>query len=248
MKTIHLLAGALLLQPLAVLAQSIDVNGGDVRIVTDGAQITTSGNDAVIKTPNTRIKAKGNDASIHTDGARVKAQGDAVSIRADDAAAQRAAARSRVGSTSSTVVSGGVVNHASGAGAVSEQTINGHTTISRDETVVTRNGQTTVHTETRTRGPASVSYVNEELEGANFSGRQLASVAFTNATLIGADFSNADLRNANFANADLSRAQLSGANMSGADITNADFGNASLDGATWVDGRVCGPGSRGSCQ
>ncbi len=104
----------------------------------------------------------------------------------------------------------------------------------------------TVSTQSTTGGGGS--YVNGDLDGSHFAGKQLAGTAFTNASLIDADFRNADLQNADFTNADLTRARLQGADLRHATITNTDFSDATLDGAQWVDGRTCGPGSIGSCR
>lgn len=93
-----------------------------------------------------------------------------------------------------------------------------------------------------------VGYVNGDLDGNNFSGRNLTGVAFVNASLTGAQFVNAILIAADFTNADLTDADLRGANLRNAEIHNAVYDDAKLDGATWVDGRKCGKGSIGVCR
>ena len=145
-----------------------------------------------------------------------------------------------------TEIDGSVVNRAVGPGASSEQTIG-------DETRVDRNVEqhsTTTQTQAThaTARDGRLSYVNAQLDAANFSGKQMPGVAFTNASLVAADFRHADLQGADFTNADLRRALLQGANLQHADVTNAELGDAQLDGARWIDGRTCGPGSRGSCR
>ncbi|MDF1523792.1 MAG: pentapeptide repeat-containing protein, partial [Trueperaceae bacterium] len=66
----------------------------------------------------------------------------------------------------------------------------------------------------------------------------------------GADFSGADLRGAHLAGADLRGADLRGANLEGAfapgDAVKLD--DALLGGAVWIDGRVCGAESVGTCD
>ena len=62
------------------------------------------------------------------------------------------------------------------------------------------------------------------------------------ASLVGANLARADLAYADLRGADLSYSDLSGAVIGGALLTAAR-----LDHAVWVDGRVCRPGSRGSC-
>ena len=98
------------------------------------------------------------------------------------------------------------------------------------------------------RPSPSVGYVNGDLDGSNFSGRNLTGVAFVNASLNGAQFVNAILIAADFTNADLTDADLRGANLRNAEIHNAVYDDAKLDGATWVDGRKCGKGSIGACR
>jgi hypothetical protein len=68
---------------------------------------------------------------------------------------------------------------------------------------------------------------------------------------------NADLRDANLRYADLSNADLTGADLSNADLRNSNLHNATLtqatltsarfDGAQWLDGRICGENSLGTC-
>ena len=68
-------------------------------------------------------------------------------------------------------------------------------------------------------------------------------VNFTKANLTGASFMGADLSGAIFSQADLSYANFRDAN-----ITSTDFSQARLDNAIWIDGRICGTNSIGSCN
>ena len=98
---------------------------------------------------------------------------------------------------------------------------------------------------------------------ANLSGVNLASASVTDVFLARADLHGASLANADFSRSVLTRANLRGANLAGAlfvnadltaaDLTGADvvsvnWTGAKLSGATWTDGRICAPGSSGSCQ
>ena len=91
------------------------------------------------------------------------------------------------------------------------------------------------------------------LLGANLSDADMAYVEISESDLsyanlervrlIGADLKQTDLRYANLKDADLSYADLSGAMLAGASLTNTRF-----DNVIWIDGRVCGKGSIGSCN
>ncbi|WP_407637380.1 hypothetical protein [Desulfonatronum thiodismutans] len=41
---------------------------------------------------------------------------------------------------------------------------------------------------------------------------------------------------------------MSKADLRGAEIDDAEWNGATLDGAVWIDGRVCGTGSRSGCR
>lgn len=87
----------------------------------------------------------------------------------------------------------------------------------------------------------------------DLSGAVLPGAVLPEANLSGANLSGADLWVANLSGADLTGANLTGANLDGADLTDAtldeaDLSNATLGGTTWVDGRVCAPGSVGTCD
>jgi len=58
----------------------------------------------------------------------------------------------------------------------------------------------------------------------------------------------ADLRDANLSGANLSGANLSYANLSGARLNGAQLQGVILNGTTWINGKVCGADSVGSCQ
>jgi hypothetical protein len=84
------------------------------------------------------------------------------------------------------------------------------------------------------------------------AGADLAYADLAGARLTGADLSRASLVGANLSLVDLTGADLSGSDLSYADLTRARLDGARLEGATlsravWVDGRVCAPGSVGSC-
>ena len=82
------------------------------------------------------------------------------------------------------------------------------------------------------------------LTGANLSGANLTGANLTSATLASAIMSRANLTRAALAGANASGANLRGANLTRADLTGTDLTGADLTGATWVDGSVCGGGSR----
>ena len=104
--------------------------------------------------------------------------------------------------------------------------------------------------------------------GAKARNARLDSVRLDGAQLKGADLAYASLKRANLRNAELADANLTGADMTGADLAGADLSGADLryavlartnltgvrfnatqlDKATWVDGRVCVPGSTDVCR
>ncbi|MEC5031467.1 MAG: pentapeptide repeat-containing protein [Oscillatoria sp. PMC 1051.18] len=81
-------------------------------------------------------------------------------------------------------------------------------------------------------------YVNQDLSGSDFSGKNLIEGQFTQVKLVGADFSNADLRGAVFNTCILHNANFNGANFGngigylvefdGADLRNSIFTEAIL--------------------
>lgn len=78
------------------------------------------------------------------------------------------------------------------------------------------------------------------LASANFDGVNLANTDFSNADLTGADFSNANLSNAKVFNAKLTKASFHGAILSGVsflnqDLTGADFSNTNLSNVKLQD-------------
>ncbi|MBI2236053.1 MAG: pentapeptide repeat-containing protein [Magnetospirillum sp.] len=98
-----------------------------------------------------------------------------------------------------------------------------------------------------------------DFEGVNFeqSHMQLTSMIggnFKNANFKGSHMHAIKAQGANFENANFDDCNLTSANLVGANLKGAKFGgrvlwlNAKLDGATWVDGRVCQPGSKGECK
>ena len=79
---------------------------------------------------------------------------------------------------------------------------------------------------------------NMVLTGANLKGANL-----TGANLAYANLSNANLRKANLTNANMVYTNLTGTHMSRVNPTNTNF-----TGATWIDGKMCMPGSIGQCN
>lgn len=78
---------------------------------------------------------------------------------------------------------------------------------------------------------------NENLDGVDLTGRDLASVYLKNKSMVDAVLVDATLANANLSEVDLSNADLTGADLSGADLSvatlsNAEGGGATFDGAT----------------
>lgn len=107
------------------------------------------------------------------------------------------------------------------------------------------------------------------LEGALFDGAilwhaqlafaRLKNAIFTNANLEGANFQGSDLRNAqlnrtgnmppnNLRWASFKNADMREANLRGSVLFETNFEGANLSGATWIDGRICAPGSIGMCR
>lgn len=82
----------------------------------------------------------------------------------------------------------------------------------------------------------------------NWEGCDKTRANLSNTLLRNANLRGADLRRARLDHADLSRADLTGANLAGASLSGTDMRAARLEGATWYDGRVCGPGSVGTCK
>ncbi|TPW14069.1 MAG: pentapeptide repeat-containing protein [Halothiobacillaceae bacterium] len=64
----------------------------------------------------------------------------------------------------------------------------------------------------------------------------------SHATLLGAGLQRSNLTEVNF-----SGANLAYANLTGAIIKGAQFQQANLDKTIWIDGRICGEGSKGEC-
>ena len=91
----------------------------------------------------------------------------------------------------------------------------------------------------------------------NLSGADLTGVNLAYADLAKADLSKANLSGVQLGQAKLAGANLTGANLSGARLIDAWLYKATLDGvdlsgadlsdALWVDGKKCGPDSRGEC-
>lgn len=107
-----------------------------------------------------------------------------------------------------------------------------------------------------TRLPA-LSARNATLAGANLAGAALPEADLAYADLTAADLTLADLANSRLVGATLRMAGLRHARLAGADLRFADLSGASLAGADlrgarlasaiWVDGRVCGRRSIGTC-
>lgn len=103
---------------------------------------------------------------------------------------------------------------------------------------------------------------NAELTWANLSGANLRDADLSGARLNGAELHGAELSGAKLAGARIGGASFRGATLDAADLRGADAGDfefegittpttfeaASLAGATWLDGRVCRPGSVGRCR
>lgn len=76
------------------------------------------------------------------------------------------------------------------------------------------------------------------LEGANLMGANLEGVNLEHATLDDAGLEKANLKNAVIKNASMDHAAIDDAIM-----TNTNF-----EGTVWIDGRICKPGSVGTCK
>ncbi|MCB0346609.1 MAG: pentapeptide repeat-containing protein [Bdellovibrionales bacterium] len=72
------------------------------------------------------------------------------------------------------------------------------------------------------------------LEGIDFSGRDLKAIDFSNAHFKGANLSKVDFTNAMLAGADLSGANLTSANLTSANLSKVDLTTTTLTGATMV--------------
>ncbi len=101
------------------------------------------------------------------------------------------------------------------------------------------------------------------LAGLKARNARMAKARLDNTQLTGADLAYAVLAGASLRGAELKGASLMGADLTGADLTDASLeyavlkdgrlpgvrlDRARLDKATWVDGRVCAPGSLGECR
>jgi len=84
---------------------------------------------------------------------------------------------------------------------------------------------------TVSRETETVSLIDANLNGVDFSGTALSGADLSGAELCGANLRDADLSGAEFCGADLNDADLSGANLSGANLNGADLINADLSGA-----------------
>lgn len=86
------------------------------------------------------------------------------------------------------------------------------------------------------------------LDGADLGFANLAGADLRGAALASANLRGAVLRGARLGGADLRDAELGYADLTGADLGGARLGGARLDKAIWIDGRVCGVGSVGTCR
>ncbi len=87
-----------------------------------------------------------------------------------------------------------------------------------------------------------------DLQQATLVGTNLRKSNLSGANLTGANMPYAILQNANLSNVRFVDADLSNADLRGATLENTDFTGANLSQARWLDGRVCKPNSRGSCE
>lgn len=217
--------GGLLVVSLAapLFAQSVDVDAsGNVRI--DAGDGTT-------------VKAGAAGVEVRTRGAAVRASGEQ-SLSSRSGHHQSAGDHVQHTRVDGTQVNGDRVNVRSNGGVQVIGAGGGRATTSINDRIATSSAQ----------GDGEVSYVNQDLDDSNFSGRQMAGVAFVNSGLRRADFRDAILVGANFTNANLEGADFRGANLQSAELGNAELAGARFDGATWVDGRVCSGGSVGGCH
>jgi len=86
------------------------------------------------------------------------------------------------------------------------------------------------------------------LKGADLSYATLKSASLRNAELVNVNLTGADLTDADLSGADLSGADLRYAVLTGVNLTGVRFAATQLDKATWIDGRVCAPGSTDICR
>lgn len=106
--------------------------------------------------------------------------------------------------------------------------------------------------------PANRDYILANLSGANLSGADMSYLMMNGANLSKANLSGANLTGSslwtsnlsgtNLSNADLSNADLSKANLTGAKVTGTIFSRANLSSTTWINGKKCKTGSKGSCK
>lgn len=89
----------------------------------------------------------------------------------------------------------------------------------------------------------NATFVQSNVTQGNFSSADLVNADFEGANLTKSKFNGADLTNTSFVNA-----TLVGADLQGARTTNTDFDGANLTGAKWIDGRICGGNSIGTCS
>ncbi|HUH90230.1 MAG TPA: pentapeptide repeat-containing protein [Lysobacter sp.] len=212
--------GGLLVASLAtpLLAQSVDVDANG----------------------NVRIDAgDGTTVRAGAAGTEVRTRGAAVRVGGEQNLSSRSGHHHNAGdNVQHTQVDGAQVNVRSDGGVQVISADGGRATTTINDRITTSSAQ----------GDGEVSYVNQDLDDSNFSGRQLAGVAFVNSGLRRADFRDAILVGANFTNANLEGADFRGADLQNAELGNAERAGARFDGATWVDGRVCGGGSVGGCR
>lgn len=207
----------------ALFAQSVDIDAnGNVRI--DAGDGTT-------------VKAGAAGTEVRTRGAAVRAHGE------QNLSSRSGGDQSAGDNAQHTHVDGGQIN----GDRINTQDAGGVHVISADggRATTTVNGRTTTSS---AHYGGEVSYVNQDLDGSNFSGRRMAGVAFVNSGLKRANFRDAILVGANFTNAHLDGADFRGANLQEAELANAELAGVRFDGATWVDGRICGSGSVGGCR
>lgn len=88
----------------------------------------------------------------------------------------------------------------------------------------------------------------KDLRGLNLVGFNLRRANLAGATLVGANLERADLREANLERADLGNTNLRRATLRMANVKGANLQDADLEGAIWLDGGICGKGSKGVCR
>jgi hypothetical protein len=94
--------------------------------------------------------------------------------------------------------------------------------------------------------------------GCDLRSADLRDLNLFDANLEGANLMGANLENVNLEHATLDDAGLEKANLKSAIIKNASMDhatleetitiNANFEGTVWIDGRICKPGSIGSCK